>query len=722
MKYLDFTTLLEGDPARAAFLSTFQFDPDYFERRLMRCSALARARRIVVFLDGGQWLDLLRRDVPARWLNRRYLVVPVQRSQGVFHPKLNLLLSETGGQVLCGSNNLTRSGCSSNLELLNSVPFSLDDESAEGSLLAQEAFKFFAQAARNTDDEIVRIAGEWIEETAETFCWLKNSIPEFDRKVRLLHTYDGSIWRQLVDHLADDKLRSFFVISPFHDADGEICRRLASQWPQAKIELLVQQGYTSLAVNPLKNLRNVQLSELCESSRRIHAKLIAWRSDNGSGCLVGSANFTSAALDGRNVEACFLISKTDELVDTLFDRRFSKRPLALDDFIPGEAASTSPEPTVPLLRINSAVLAGANQLRVRYAHQLEPAPRTLRLTIRAPGETHPRASMSIPKNSSSTETVLLADNALADSHGTLLASLVAQVDGSKVESPAVWIIQECRLTYEPSEGASSSNGRIEDTGEGLPEFLDDLGKRNGLSAVVDYLRGLNIRFQGGGAGVLGQRKFRLKVRDPFQADIAPAWLIEARVKSDDLEEAIYEFVERHVKRRLHKHVTLGNINGMENFLDILTTLVRLLYVYYKRGVVKRGRLIGYACMFIELATIGRETESEQFDGFLYSVYDSLGGDLDLLQEVCNEARYLAEVSAVLLIVQSIRFDPEESVIDGPRPTRPRDVLKRHANAVATAMSECRLTAPSAGDVQRALEDYKMFSESEIARLIAELPL
>jgi hypothetical protein len=209
MKYLDFSSLLNDDPAHIAFLSTFQFDPDFFERRLLRCPALTKARRIVVFLDARQWFDLLRRDVPARWLNRRYLVVPVHRSPGVFHPKLNLLLSESGGQVLCGSNNLTRSGCSSNLELLNAVPFDFEGEYTDEMNVAREAFAFFQKAANNSDTAIARIAVEWIEETAASYSWLKEPVDrEAERKIRLVHTYDGSIWDRLVQHLdgyADDQ-------------------------------------------------------------------------------------------------------------------------------------------------------------------------------------------------------------------------------------------------------------------------------------------------------------------------------------------------------------------------------------------------------------------------------------------------------------------------------------------------------------------------------------
>jgi hypothetical protein len=623
--------------------------------------------------------------------------------------------------VLCGSNNLTRSGCSSNLELLNSVPFDFEGEFLEERNVAREAFAFFEQASKHADDQITRIATDWVEETAKTFPWLREPIQASDRNVRLLHSYDGAIWDRLVKHLDGDNPKEFFIASPFHDAGGEVCRRLARQWPTAKLEFLVQQNYTNLAVKPLKKLRNFRLSELRDSSRRIHAKLLAWRHGSGGGCLVGSANFTTAALDGSNVEACLLISDAEELIDALFDRSLSKRPLALDDFVPGDAESPEAEGTLPALRINSALLTDTNQLRVSYSHHLDPPPESLRLTVRTPGETRPRASMSISKKPKSTETMLVPDSASADSHGTLLASLVAEVGGEKIESLPVWIIQESRLTYEPGEGSSSSKGKIEDTGEGLPEYLDELGKRDGLTAVVDYLRHLNIRFQGGSEGGLGHRKFRLKIRDPFHADIPPEWLLEAKTKSDDLEEAIYEFVERHEKKRLHKHASLGNINGMENFLDIFTTLVRLLYVYYKRGIVKRGRLIGRYCTFIELASIGKDTETEQFDGYLSSVYDSLGGDVDLLQEVCDETNYLAEVLAALLIVQSIRFDPNENPQYGPKASRPREVLRTYAKAVADAIRECNLSEPQPSHVQQALEGYRMFTALEIARLVAELP-
>jgi hypothetical protein len=156
---------------------------------------------------------------------------------------------------------------------------------------------------------------------------------------------------------------------------------------------------------------------------------------------------------------------------------------------------------------------------------------------------------------------------------------------------------------------------------------------------------------------------------------------------------------------------------MENFLDIFTTLVELMYRYYKRGVVKGGRLISKFCSLIPLATAGGDTEDEPLDGYLYSIADNLSGDVALLRETCGETNYLAEVRAALLIVQRIRFELDDS----KTPIRAREVLPTTAKAVDEAISECELAEPGSKDIRLALEGYRMFSEADIAQLIAELP-
>jgi hypothetical protein len=537
MNYLDFTSLFDTEPASIAILSTFQLDPDYFERRLLRCTALAKARRILVFLDAGQWSSLLRQDASARYLNRRYLVVPVHRPKGVFHPKLNLLLSDGGGQVQCGSNNLTRSGCSSNLELVNAFPFGAEGQEEEAVYLSQEAFSFFKRACDDAEDEPARIGREWLDAAEACFPCLVRPLPTPDsrRRVRLLHTYDGSLWDRLAALLDLAPPTRLLVISPFHDQGAELYQRVLGRWPKCHVEVVVQQGITNLPVKALEKLQpRVTLSELRDSSRRLHAKLVFWESESGTGCLLGSANFTAAAFDARNVEACLLMSEAGDLVDCLFDKELPKRALAFKDFQPGSDQAPESLEAQPIhLKLTSALLLGREQLRVSYRSHLPVRPSSLRVAIRTPGEALPRATAPVPKTESGSATVGIPPAALGDAHGTILATLQADLPDRREESSPIWVIQEDRLTYEPSgEGPSSAKQKVEETGEGLAELLEEIGKREGVAAVAEYLRHLNIRFNDGGRGLAVGRKFRLRVHDPFHADAAPrvARSLQGRVR------------------------------------------------------------------------------------------------------------------------------------------------------------------------------------------------
>lgn len=723
MKFLDFTDLLDTEPANLAALSTFQFDADFFERRLLRCSALIKARRILVFMDAGQWFNLLRQDVPARFLNRRYLVVPVRPPKGVFHPKLNLFVREDGGQVQCGSNNLTRSGCASNLELLNSFSITLDGEKEDAIRLAQEAYAFFKRACDDADQETGRIARQWLDELPRDAPWLAAELPPSEeRSVRLVHTYDGSLWDRLTSILDGDPPKRLIVISPFFDQEAELAHRIRQRWPKSPIEIVVQQKTTNLPIAAIKKLRSgIVLSELWKPSRRLHAKLLAWESSKGTGCLVGSANFTTAAFDARNVETCFLVSDAEAFVSGLFDGQLAKRSLAFDDFDPGtEQEPEAEDVDATTLRVTSALITEAGELRVSYRHRLATKPSSLRLAIRTPDEQRPRAFLDLPNKENGTVALSIPESTLKDAHGTILASLVAEVGDKREESPPIWIIQEDRLTYEPSgEGSSSTKSKVEESGEGLTEFLEELGKRDGVSAVIEYLRHLNIRFNDGEGGRLGGRMFRLRIRDPFHADVAPDWLLNSKGDTANLAVAIYDFVDRHEKQRLRKHAKRGNINGMENFLDIFTALVRLLYIYHKRGFVHRLKLIGRICNYVEIATCGFETTEDSSEGFLYSVYDNLG-DPEYLQEVCDELNFVGHIRAAFLIVQRIRYLPGETATWGDPPKRPSQCLPDHRRTLREAIEELELNEPSKTDVRKALEEYKMFSGAELAEFENEI--
>jgi hypothetical protein len=752
MKYLPFADLLDSEPANLAILSTYQLDPDFFERQLLRCATLVKARRILVFLDARQWYHLLRQDTPSRSLNSRYLVVPVHRSQGVFHPKLNLLLYEKGGQVQCGSNNLTRSGCSSNLELLNAFNFGGEGDHEEATYLAQEAFTFFKRVCDDAEEEPAKIARKWLEEAAACFPWLTQPIAvSMSRKVRLVHTYEGSLWERLAATLDATPPSRLLVISPFHDLDGEMFKRVHRRWPRCRTEVLVQQQITSLPVKAVEKLNNsVSLSELRNSKRRLHAKLVAWETEEGKGWLVGSANFTTAAFDACNVETCLIVSEAADLVDSLFDKELSKRAIRFEDFEPGmEKEPKADDSPATSLRLTAAILLDGGQLRVSYATRLTAKPSRLRVGIRTPREPHPRTFASVPIRDAGSATVSIPPTALGGTHGTILASLIAEFQDHQEESAPIWVIQEDRLTYEPSGGGgSSAEKRVRETGEGLTEILEEIAKRDGVAAVIEYLRHTDIRFNDGSGGLAIGRRFRLRVHDPFHPDVSPEWLVNLTSEADDLASAIQDFVERHERRRLRKHAKNGNINGMENFLDIFASLVQLLYVYYKRSmqmkakqtetqvrvgyygksqepkekpVVSQGQLIGQVSNFIQIATGGIDSDDDYCycKGFLVAVSETLKNSR-LLAEAAKTLNFAGEIRAALMIVQKVRFVPNEQVLYGPSPKRPSDCLPTLSKLVKDAFATVGIAEPSNKEVLAALEQYRMFTEHELAGFRAEL--
>lgn len=175
MKPLDFSSWFDGEEARIALLSSFEFEPLHFESRLLRSSALSGARRIIVFVDADQFQKTLSERPPARSLNQRYLVVPVKRRGGVFHPKLGLILSPASARVFCGSNNLTQAGSTHNIELLNSLVVTTEGEEPDLEHLPVviEALHFFRACLPFGEPQAARLAKAWLDEVNHEFAWLK---------------------------------------------------------------------------------------------------------------------------------------------------------------------------------------------------------------------------------------------------------------------------------------------------------------------------------------------------------------------------------------------------------------------------------------------------------------------------------------------------------------------------------------------------------------------
>jgi hypothetical protein len=192
--------------------------------------------------------------------------------------------------------------------------------------------------------------------------------------------------------------------------------------------------------------------------------------------------------------------------------------------------------------------------------------------------------------------------------------------------------------------------------------------------------------------------------DPFQPDIAPAWLMHDEGGTTDLESAIYDFVDRHERQRLVRHALTGNVNGVPNFFDIFTALIRLLYVYHKRGVVKRNQLNGRVIRYLHIAAGDPDDESA---GFLATIAENLGGEVDALIEAGREANISGHLTAALLMAQKIRLSIP------PAPSSLSECLPTVSRALRETLEYTGLGPATDDDIFQALQSYGMFEEIEL---------
>ena len=85
----------------------------------------------------------------------------------------------------CGSKNLSRSGCTQNPELLNSVSSEIaasKPKDLDG--LARTALEFFSIASRNAEGEAGEIAAGWLSEITQALGWGDvEELPESDLRM-----------------------------------------------------------------------------------------------------------------------------------------------------------------------------------------------------------------------------------------------------------------------------------------------------------------------------------------------------------------------------------------------------------------------------------------------------------------------------------------------------------------------------------------------------------
>ena len=648
-------------------LTTFGFDPVYFEKRLLRTKALERASRILVFMDEREWGKVQRRADPARHLNTRYLVVPVRRASGVFHPKLVLLLGQEGVAAGCHSANLTRPGYGHNLELLNYLSSNSESPNQDALALARQTLKCIQGIASAVSDTTAgSIAHEWLEALAGQVA-KSGEIVDSESEIELWDTLSTPIWDRLAAAWAVSKPDELVILSPFYDHDHRLLFRVSEVLPGVPIRIIAQNRTSTFDSMPLADFPSPVSLTVVKSPRRLHAKAIMWRQGARWTSLCGSANWTSAAIDGLNIEASVLIPGSVAPEELLADQRLKPEPMDLAEFESGGYEPPEVEiQEAPVLLLAGAILDRGRSIRVEAKNRTGQDLSEPTLDVWVGHESQPRASLRATKTSQGALTATCPDG--LDLGSALRVSLRATVGGDLLASPPVWVIKRERLEHESEGGSSSSRQQqIRENGEGLEDYLDEIAGTAGPSAVAEYLRSLSIRFHAGERTNFASRPgFRLQAKDPFRGEGTPEWWLELTEGQADLRNAIDDFVDRHYRMHLRRHAKSGNINGIENFVDVLSCLVRLLCRWRERTranplddqVVTGGQIIGRCCAFVAVLLDGIDSDKEKSTGYIASMKEMMRGDRDRLISRVEETSLVPIALALLRVAQIERASRE----------------------------------------------------------------
>ena len=259
-------------------------------------------------------------------------------------------------------------------------------------------------------------------------------------------------------------------------------------------------------------------------------------------------------------------------------------------------------------------------------------------------------------------------------------------------------------------GNSGRDEEVRETGRGLVEHLDEIGRQQGHAQLIEYLTNLRIHYTEDNVGPGAGHGFRVKIRDPFHPDTMPDWLKLHPEQFPALGEVIYSFADRHRDRVLRRHERSANINGLSNFIDVMVATSRVLYVYLRRGVLTQpqvtSRLRKYLNIFTGRIPLYRDEEPT---GYLARLYSNGNGNLGQFKKSLEERNVAGHLRALLLVAQVVRGSQDGSDASPAGTQLPLlvDQIKLFENKIG-------LVRATASQIGRALEDYEMLTKQELA--------
>lgn len=307
-----------GSTYESAILTCFSFDPLYFIQYYLPKLNSINVTNIIVLIDAGQYDEACEEFIKYRELSGRSIQLSfspvriVPSFQGVFHPKIALLVGPKQCTALIGSGNLTYGGMTYNNEVWNAFSANIID--AEEAPIIASIWKYLSTLIAGAQNTICEQLS-WM--TTYSDC-LKTIAEMQDKDVPsrflfLFNTRENGIGEQLLAQIGDETVKDIIIVSPYFDSDGAALTFLADHLHPASVLCLGDDvaGTLPYALSDDRlNIFDFRSISGEDMEARTHAKIIQIHTEGSTFLLSGSANVTKAGLGIgaiKNDEAVILI-------------------------------------------------------------------------------------------------------------------------------------------------------------------------------------------------------------------------------------------------------------------------------------------------------------------------------------------------------------------------------------------------------------------------------
>jgi len=337
-----------------ALFTTFNFEIEFFERAILGRLYDNGIRKVSLFVDADEFEKSLKSiDAPRTsiGLGKKYIVSPVL-IHGAFHPKMVLLLGERKARLIVASSNITTNGYEKHNEVYNVIDYTEKDKDYQDVIVsAINSFIAMNKLSYSLDDELIKDITDFV---------YYRKCPN-NRERYLIQNCEETILEQVKGKI-EEPVNFIKVAVPYYDNKTAALNSLQTTFPDAKINLFVQQGTSTL---PKEYSKKIEVSlfdrftdtDLSGNGNFYHGKVFLFKTDKKDYIMYGSANCTVSALgkthfDGGNVEADILdVGEPGE-----FDRFFDNLHIVKGEEISSKKMTYEPQGYCPLRFISAEMV------------------------------------------------------------------------------------------------------------------------------------------------------------------------------------------------------------------------------------------------------------------------------------------------------------------------------------------------------------------------------